>query len=247
MLAADGAAVVGKPTRRLQLLERSADAVRAGGGYRAIFALTLVLEGCDWERGDRGYVNHPADPGGETLAGITISEWRAWHNSMGVDVAPPLRSASVQQVEAFYEQRYWKAVRGEALEREGRHLLAFHAFDWGVNAGAVRGVSYLQAAIGLPPSLVDGRIGHGTLAAAGALTEGGERRAAARYLALRACHYRVRACAADGDARAAELRAAGITPPRPHAPSAVFLAGWLARCRWGARASGVEAGVLYAR
>lgn len=114
-------------------------------------ALTCVLA----EEG--GYSDHPDDPGGATMMGITQATLAAWRGMpvTGADV----RALARNEAAAIYRARYWNAVRGDDLPAG----LDLAVFDFAVNSGASRAIRALQRALGVA---VDGLIGPETLAAA---------------------------------------------------------------------------------
>ena len=118
--------------------------------------LTLEVEG-DW-------VDHPADPGGKTLYGITSSSWRRAVRLGIVSDHGGLRAMTVMEARKIYEAMYWNVA--------GRHLprgLNALVFDIQVNSG--QGGVTLQRAlntvgpVGLLKIVVDGAIGLRTLRA----------------------------------------------------------------------------------
>lgn len=114
--------------------------------------LDFVLQ---WEG---GWADHPADPGGATMKGITH---RTYSQYLGRTVSKDeLRNIPQAHVEAIYRRDYWDAVRGDELP-SGLDLVAF---DAAVNSGVSRGAKWLQAALNVPN---DGKVGTVTLAAAG--------------------------------------------------------------------------------
>ena len=60
-----------------------------------------------------GWADHPKDPGGATMKGITIGTYRAW-KGRNVTKAE-LRDISDAEVAAIYRQNYWATMR--ALDR----------------------------------------------------------------------------------------------------------------------------------
>ena len=104
--------------------------------------LDLVL------KSEGGWVNNPADPGGETNLGVTK---RVWEEYVGHPVTT-MKNLTPADVAPMYEQKYWKPCYGEVLPR-GLDLLSF---SMGVNAGPGRSVKLLQQSIGCVP---DGIIG----------------------------------------------------------------------------------------
>lgn len=116
-------------------------------------ALTCVLAQ------EGGYSDHPDDPGGATMMGITQATLAAWR---GAPVTKAdVRSLTRDEAAAIYRARYWNAVRGDDLPVG----LDLAVFDFAVNSGASRAIRSLQRALGVT---VDGLIGPETLAAAGA-------------------------------------------------------------------------------
>jgi len=112
-------------------------------------AFTLRWEG--------GYVNHPADKGGETNFGITTKVYDDYRESHGV---PPRSVRDITQVEVrdIYTQLYWlKAGCGKVLPP-----LDMALFDFAVNSGPSTAIKHLQICVGATP---DGVIGPKTLAA----------------------------------------------------------------------------------
>ena len=104
--------------------------------------LDLVL------KSEGGWVNNPADPGGETNLGVTK---RVWEEYVGHAVQS-LKKLTKDDVAPLYELKYWRPCYCEVLPRG----LDFVVFSMGVNAGPGRSVKLLQQSIGCVP---DGVIG----------------------------------------------------------------------------------------
>lgn len=134
----------------------------AGAAVLAIVAGVFAVEG--------GYVNNPADPGGETNHGVTVAVARE-HGYQG-----PMRELPKATAQRIYTQDY--------IERPGFHsvillspALGEKLVDAGVNAGPGRSARWLQQALNqlsrggadFPLVTVDGHIGFQTLAAYQAL------------------------------------------------------------------------------
>lgn len=116
-----------------------------------------LKETLKWEG---GYSNHPKDPGGATMKGVTQRVYNGWRD--GHD----LQRRSVRQIEEhelqdIYRSSYWAAVRGDELPA-GVDLAVW---DVAVNSGPVRAIKLLQKACGA--NIVDGHIGAATLAQVG--------------------------------------------------------------------------------
>jgi lysozyme family protein len=117
--------------------------------YRCL-AFTLQEEG--------GYVDDPADPGGATNMGITLTTFRSWSDEPSVG-AVALQDMTRQTAMAIYRMLYWNPLRADALP-PGVDL---SVFDFGVNAGVFGSARLLQRAIGFSDNDVDGCIGPITL------------------------------------------------------------------------------------
>ncbi|TRW94941.1 hypothetical protein FNJ84_17770 [Paracoccus sp. M683] len=106
---------------------------------------------------ESGWADHPSDPGGATMKGITIGTYRAWK---GRTVSKTeLRNISDAEVSEIYRKNYWDNVRGDDLP-SGLDLVAF---DAAVNSGVSRGAKWLQGAVG---AAADGAVGPNTVSAA---------------------------------------------------------------------------------
>ena len=117
----------------------------SANNYQNCLDLVLKSEG--------GWVNNPADPGGETNLGVTK---RVWEEYVGHPVQT-LKNLTKADVAPLYEQKYWRPTYGEVLPRG----LDFLCFSMGVNAGPGRSVKLLQSSIGCIPN---GSIGPNTMA-----------------------------------------------------------------------------------
>jgi lysozyme family protein len=116
-----------------------------------------------------GYSNHPADPGAETMWGITARTARA-HGYTG-----PMRSLPRDTAKAIYRAAYWGRCRCDDLPQG----VAFDVFDAAVNSGPGQAIRWLQRAVGVAD---DGAMGPITLAAVRKLDAGALR---ARYSGIR--------------------------------------------------------------
>lgn len=97
-----------------------------------------------------GYSNHPNDPGGETMWGVTVAVARA-HGYQGA-----MKDLEVSFAKQIYRKFYWDSVRADELPAQLRYAM----FDAAVNSGPVRAVQWLQEAVGVP---VDGKLGPQTI------------------------------------------------------------------------------------
>jgi lysozyme family protein len=98
---------------------------------------------------EKGYVNDPDDPGGETNYGISK---RAYPH---LDI----KNLSLGQAKVIYLHDYWNKLRLDQLPVPVR----FDMFDMGVNSGLGNAAKILQRAVGVAD---DGVIGPKTVAAA---------------------------------------------------------------------------------
>jgi len=113
-------------------------------------ALSLVL------KHEGGWSDHPADPGGATMKGVTLANFRRFVKPGATK--DDLRKITDEQVATVYRRHYWDAVAGAELPGG----IDFAVFDFAVNSGPDRAAKFLQQAVG---AKVDGKIGPSTLAA----------------------------------------------------------------------------------
>lgn len=120
-------------------------------------ALALVL------KSEGGWSDNPADPGGATMKGVTLANFRRFVKANATKA--DLRNITDAQLGTVYRRQFWDAVHGAELP-DG---VDYAVFDFGVNSGPSRAAKYLQAAIG---AVEDGRTGPATLQAVRALPAG---------------------------------------------------------------------------
>lgn len=102
-----------------------------------------------------GYSNHPDDPGGETMWGVTAAVARA------NGYAGSMRSYPRELAKSLYRSLYWDKVKADSMP----FPVAFQVFDAAVNHGTGQAAKFLQRAAGV---VDDGIIGPKTLAAVAA-------------------------------------------------------------------------------
>ena len=104
-----------------------------------------------------GWADHPSDPGGATMKGITIGVFAKWK---GRSVTKEeLRAISDAEVAAIYRRNYWDRVRAGDMPA-GLDLVAF---DAAVNSGVGQSAKWVQRALNVKD---DGKIGDDTIEAA---------------------------------------------------------------------------------
>ena len=105
-----------------------------------------------------GYVNNPADPGGETNWGIT--------RAVAVDngYTGSMKSMPKEAAKQIYKKMYWDKLHCDQLG----FVVAFQLFDAGVNHGNSQAVKFLQRALSV---VDDGVIGAKTIAATNSLDD----------------------------------------------------------------------------
>ena len=120
-------------------------------------ALALVL------KSEGGWSDNPADPGGATMKGVTLANFRRYVKPDATKA--DLRKITDAQLATVYRRFYWDTVAGADLP-DG---VDYAVFDFAVNSGPGRATKYLQAAVG---TAQDGRVGPATLRAVRARPEG---------------------------------------------------------------------------
>lgn len=107
-------------------------------------ALSLVL------KSEGLWSDHPADPGGATMKGVTLANFRRYVKADATKA--DLRKITDAQVATVYRRFYWDATAGAQLPSG----VDYAVFDFAVNSGPGRAAKYLQAVAGVRQ---DGRIG----------------------------------------------------------------------------------------
>lgn len=122
--------------------------------YLASLEFTLNEEG--------GFADHPEDPGGATMRGVTKATYEKW---LGREVTiAELKAIPFQHIGEIYLEDYWLAVTGDELPRG----IDAAVFDFAVNSGKTRATKYIQHLAG---ATKDGVIGPKSLAAIEALVD----------------------------------------------------------------------------
>mgnify|MGYP001328601528 CR=1 FL=1 len=107
------------------------------------FQITVGVEG--------GYVNDPADPGGETKFGIS-------HRSYP-DIG--IKALTLDQAKDIYRRDYWQAASCDSMPERIGHLV----FDCAVHHGVKTAIKLLQRALKVADDGEFGPITRGTLTA----------------------------------------------------------------------------------
>lgn len=121
---------------------------------------------------EAGYVNDPADSGGETIWGITARLARAHGYSA------PMRAMTRDQARAIYHAEFWRPLNLDAVDALSE-LVAHEVMDTAVNMGKFTAVAFLQRALNVlnlqgslyPDLAIDGALGAATVAALKKLIE----------------------------------------------------------------------------
>ncbi|TCR01054.1 glycoside hydrolase family 108 protein [Neorhizobium sp. JUb45] len=119
-------------------------------------AKVLVHEG--------GYSNHPADPGGATMKGVTQRVYDDYREALNLKPSA-VRNISETELQAIYRRRYWDLAKCDRLAPG----VSYVVFDGAVNSGVAQSAKWLQRALagmGLYKGTIDGVVGDGTILAA---------------------------------------------------------------------------------
>jgi lysozyme family protein len=114
--------------------------------FERCLKLVLVHEG--------GWSDHPRDPGGATMKGVTLSTFRDFYGAH--QTAETLRRITDAQISTIYRAGYWDPCRCNKLPLG----VDFAVFDAAVNSGVRRASRWLQDSV---LADVDGWIGPQTL------------------------------------------------------------------------------------
>ena len=107
--------------------------------FKIAFGITNKNEG--------GYVNDPADYGGETYCGISRHNFPKWLGWLIVDEHKPLRREQIINdeglevlVEEFYKSNFWNPINGDNIPNQD---LANQVYDMAVNSGVHQALKLL--------------------------------------------------------------------------------------------------------
>ncbi|UYZ08274.1 secretion activator protein [Agrobacterium salinitolerans] len=103
--------------------------------FEICHAITAKWEG--------GWSDHPADPGGKTMYGITEKRWHEYQDKLKVK-RTPVRNVTKAQALSFYRTEFWLACGADKLF-PGVDLAVN---DASVNSGVSRGRKWLLASAG---------------------------------------------------------------------------------------------------
>lgn len=90
-----------------------------------------------------GWSDHPDDPGGKTMYGITETRWHEYQDKMAMK-RTPVRNITMAQALKFYRSEFWLACGADKLF-PGVDLAVY---DASVNSGVSRGRKWLLASSG---------------------------------------------------------------------------------------------------
>ena len=102
-----------------------------------------------------GWADHPSDPGGATMKGVTLDTFRRHFGSS--KTKDDLRNISDSHLAHIYKTGYWDKCKCDDLP----FGVDYAVFDAAVNSGPSRASKWLQAVVGASQ---DGRVGPATLA-----------------------------------------------------------------------------------
>ncbi len=104
-------------------------------------------------KSEGGYSFHPADPGGETILGISrryFPKWEGWQLVDFIKAAGQVPQSSNQKLRdlafALYDREFYSRIGGDAL---GTQELATEMLDQAINLGVDHAVRHLQEACNL--------------------------------------------------------------------------------------------------
>lgn len=85
------------------------------------------------------YSNHPSDPGGATMRGVTQRTYDSFRRDKGLPVRP-VKDISMLEVEQVYFENYWLKVGAHQLPP----ALGFVVFDSAVHSGVNQALKWLE-------------------------------------------------------------------------------------------------------
>ena len=139
--------------------------------FKVAFCATLREEsgleqvwGQPIRRGRYSYMDHPKDPGGATMCGVTHRVYDAWRIANGKPKRD-VREIEDDEIIAIYRENYWNAVPCGKLPSG----VDVAVYDMAVHSGPARAVKILQRVLGVQE---DGHLGVVTLTAVNGADKG---------------------------------------------------------------------------
>jgi len=129
--------------------------------FNRAFDLLMTHEG--------GFSNHPDDPGGATMYGVTQATYNSFRKTKG-RAQQTVRNITHAEAREVYETLYWKAAGCDKLPWP----VSYITFDAAVNSGPKRAVGWTQSGLRLK---ADGAVGPNTIAAAQRVVQEGDGKA----------------------------------------------------------------------
>lgn len=110
------------------------------------------------KRLEGGYVNHPSDPGGATMAGVTFEVYKRYCSANGLPspTLTDLKNISNKEWSDIMKSGYWDKLKADQINNQS---IAEISSDWLVNSGVGK-IKNLQAILGVS---VDGIVGQNTI------------------------------------------------------------------------------------
>lgn len=113
-----------------------------------------------------GFSNHPKDPGGATMKGVTLKTYTAYRQAKGLarPTISDLKRISDSEVEEIFTRQYWAPVHGDELPAGLDIIVADMSFNSG-GGQAVKELQRVVTALGFDTAGADGKFGDHTRAA----------------------------------------------------------------------------------
>lgn len=147
--------------------------------YARCLANSLVYEG--------GWSDHPADPGGATMRGVTQKTYDAFRRANALS-RRSVAGITESELQSIYRTQYADPVRFDAMPKGIDQLL----LDGSINSGPTQSVKWLQRSLvnlGYAPGKVDGRVGQNTLDAVEDCAEAGKLVELAKAMSARRLNF----------------------------------------------------------
>lgn len=109
-------------------------------------------------RWEGGFVNDPDDHGGATNKGVTIATFRQYYGASRT--VADLRALTDEQWMHIFKAGFWNPCHGDEIANQS---LANIIVDWAWGSGTRNAIRRLQAAIGVQPDGIIGKITLGKL------------------------------------------------------------------------------------
>jgi len=105
-----------------------------------------------------GFINHPKDPGGATMKGVTLATFRSVYGKK--KTVRDLKKITTEQWNNIFKKYYWDKCKADLIDNQS---VANMLVDFSWNSGVSTAVSVIQKIVGVAADGIMGRVTIGAI------------------------------------------------------------------------------------